>query len=261
MHMVSVKMFRDLNNNFSENVSRFWSAYSGWIQSDKFDYDLVASDNIDEKNGLNVDWKYLYREYYGNDIPFNIAMYNDSDWDDIIEFIELTYNHVILDDKKDKYEAKINEYLKRFDVGYLFSAGKFIKIDEIICEPNVQEILEWIDEYPDAAKAYRAALKKISEKQYARNAIDDMRLSIESLIRSIMGTNKTLENQIQPVGAALKNKGVLPQAVTFITTMLTHYTKYQNDNVKHHDTLDIEDIEMIVSMTAIMMKYIKDRLG
>lgn len=208
-----------------------------------------------------MDWKYLYREYYGNDIPFNIAMYNDSGWGDIIEFIELTYNHVILDDKKDKYEAKINEYLKRFDVGYLFSAGKFIKIDEIICEPNVQEILEWIDEYPDAAKAYRAALKKISEKQYARNAIDDMRLSIESLIRSIMGTNKTLENQIQPVGAALKNKGVLPQAVTFITTMLTHYTKYQNDNVKHHDTLDIEDIEMIVSMTAIMMKYIKDRLG
>ena len=259
--MVSVKMFRNPNNNFSENVSRFWRAYSGWIQSDKFDYDLVASDNIDEKYGLNVDWKYLYREYYGNDIPFNIAMYNDSGWGDIIEFIELTYNHVILDDKKDKYEAKINEYLKRFDVGYLFSAGKFIKIDEIICEPNVQEILEWIDEYPDAAKAYRAALKKISEKQYARNAIDDMRLSIESLIRSMMGTNKTLENQIQPVGAALKNKGVLPQAVTFITTMLTHYTKYQNDNVKHHDTLDIEDIEMIVSMTAIMIKYIKDRLG
>ena len=221
MHMVSVKMFRDPNNNFSENVSRFWMAYSGWIQSDKFDYDLVASDNIDEKYGLNV----------------------------------------ILDNKKDKYEAKINEYLKRFDVGYLFSAGKFIKIDEIICEPNVQEVLEWIDKYPDAAKAYRAALKKISEKQYARNAIDDMRLSIESLIRSIMGTNRTLENQIQPVGAALKNKGVLPQAVTFITTMLTHYTKYQNDNVKHHDTLDIEDIEMIVSMTAIMMKYIKDRLG
>lgn len=259
--MVSVKMFRDPNNNFDENVSKFWRAYSGWIQSNKFDYDLVASDNIDEKYGLNVDWQYLYREYCGDDIPFNIAMYNDSNWDDIVAFIELTYNHVILDNKKDKYEDKINEYLKRFDVGYLFSTGKFIKIDEIICEPNVQAVLEWIDEYPDAAKAYRAALKKISEKQYARNAIDDMRLSIESLIRSIMGTNKTLENQIQPVGAALKNKGVLPQAVTFITTMLTHYTKYQNDNVKHHDTLDIEDIEMIVSMTAIMMKYIKDRLG
>lgn len=33
--------------------------------------------------------------------------------------------------------------------------------------------------------------------------------------------------------------------------------KISNDNVKHHDTLDIEDIEMIVSMTAIMMKYIR----
>lgn len=110
--MVSVKLFGDPNNNFRENVLKFWRAYSGWIQSDKFDYDLVASDNIDEKYGLNVDWEFLYREY-----------------------------------------------------------------------------------------------------------------------------------------------------ISFITTMLTHYTKYQNDNVKHHDTLDVEDVEMIVSMTAIMMKYIKDRLG
>ena len=74
----------------------------------------------------------------------------------------------------------------------MFLAGKFINIDGVVSEPYVQEILEWIDEYPDAAKAYRAALKKISEKQYARNAIDDMRLSIESLIRNIMGTTKTL---------------------------------------------------------------------
>ena len=43
--------------------------------------------------------------------------------------------------------------------------------------------------------------------------------------------------------------------------MLTHYAKYQNDNVKHHDTADVEDIEMIVSMTAVMMKYLKDKLG
>lgn len=70
-----------------------------------------------------------------------------------------------------------------------------------------------------------------------------MRLSIESLVREIMGTTKTLENQIPSVGAALKAKGALPQAITFITTMLTHYAKYQNDNVKHHDTADVEDIE------------------
>lgn len=259
--MVSVKMFGNPNNNFRENVSKFWTAYLGWIQGDKFDSDLVSGDNIDEKYGLVADWKYLYGEYYGDDIPYSIAMYHDADWEDIIAFIELTYHHVILDGKKDKYEAKINEYLKRFSVGYLFSAGTFIKITEIVQEPNVQEILEWIDAYPDAAKAYRAALKKISEKQYARNALDDMRLSIESLVREIMGTTKTLENQIPSVGAALKAKGALPQAITFITTMLTHYAKYQNDNVKHHDTADVEDIEMIVSMTAVMMKYIKDKLG
>lgn len=47
--MVSVKMFGNPNNNFRENVSKFWTAYSGWIQGDKFDSDLVSGDNIDEK--------------------------------------------------------------------------------------------------------------------------------------------------------------------------------------------------------------------
>lgn len=53
----------------------------------------------------------------------------------------------------------------------------------------------------------------------------------------------------------------MPQAVTLVTTMLNHYAKYQNDNVKHHDTVDVNDSELIVNMTAIIMKYIRDRLG
>ena len=211
--------------------------------------------------GLNEKWGSIYREYLGKAIPFNIAILGDAKWDEIEEFICLVYDYVVFEDKRSLFEKKINEYLDRFDIKFLFLKGQFITADFVANQPTVTEVLEWIDLYPDAAKAYRAALKKLSNKEDTRNAIDDMRLALESLIRDIMGTTKTLENQIQPIGSALKNKGVLPQAVTLITTMLNHYAKYQNDNVKHHDKVDVNDSELIVNMTAIIMKYIRDRLG
>lgn len=258
--MVSVKLFRDPNNNFRENVSKFWTAYSGWIQSNKFDYDLVYSEYGDAKRGLNVNWEELYMEYLGRSVPFNISMFNESNWEEIQEFIEITYCYVIREEKKDAFIRKINEYLSRFKLDYMFLKGKFIHSDFIEEQEHVKEVLEWIDAYPDAAKSYRSALSKISDGIYDRNAIDDMRLALESLIRELVGTKKTLENQIQPLGALLKEKGVPVHIANLITTIITHYTKYQNDNVKHHDAVNKDDLEFLVNLTADIMKYTRDRL-
>lgn len=259
--MVSKKTFLNPNNTFTESVSKFWLAFTNcMINGEFFDYVPEEYKTITGM-GLNEKWGSIYREYLGKAIPFNIAILGDAKWDEIEEFICLVYDYVVFEDKRSLFEKKINEYLGRFDIKFLFLKGQFIAADFVANQPTVTEVLEWIDLYPDAAKAYRSALKKLSNKEDTRNAIDDMRLALESLIRDIMGTTKTLENQIQPIGSALKNKGVLPQAVTLVTTMLNHYAKYQNDNVKHHDKVDVNDSELIVNMTAIIMKYIRDRLG
>lgn len=259
--MVSKKIFLNPNNTFTESVSKFWLAFTNCMINDEF-FDYVPEEyKTITGTGLNEKWGSIYREYLGKAIPFNIAILGDAKWDEIEEFICLVYDYVVFEDKRSLFEKKINEYLDRFDIKFLFLKGQFITADFVANQPTVTEVLEWIDLYPDAAKVYRAALKKLSNKEDTRNAIDDMRLALESLIRDIMGTTKTLENQIQPIGSALKNKGVLPQAVTLITTMLNHYAKYQNDNVKHHDKVDVNDSELIVNMTAIIMKYIRDRLG
>lgn len=259
--MVSKKIFLNPNNTFTESVSKFWLAFTNcMINGEFFDYVPEEYKTITGM-GLNEKWGSIYREYLGKAIPFNIAILGDAKWDEIEEFICLVYDYVVFEDKRSLFEKKINEYLDSFDIKFLFLKGQIITADFVANQPTVTEVLEWIDLYPDAAKAYRAALKKLSNKEDTRNAIDDMRLALESLIRDIMGTTKTLENQIQPIGSALKNKGVLPQAVTLITTMLNHYAKYQNDNVKHHDKVDVNDSELIVNMTAIIMKYIRDRLG
>ena len=259
--MVSKKIFLNPNNTFTESVSKFWLAFTNCMKNGEF-FDYVPEEyKTITGTGLNEKWGSTYIEYLGKAIPFNIAILGDAKWDEIEEFICLVYDYVVLEDKRSLFEKKINEYLGRFDIKFLFLKGQFITADFVANQPTVTEVLEWIDLYPDAAKAYRAALKKLSNKEDTRNAIDDMRLALESLIRDIMGTTKTLENQIQPIGSALKNKGVLPQAVILVTTMLNHYAKYQNDNVKHHDTVDVNDSELIVNMTAIIMKYIRDRLG
>lgn len=259
--MVSKKIFLNPNNTFTESVSKFWLAFTNCMKKGEF-FDYVPEEyKTITGTGLNEKWGSTYIEYLGKTIPFNIAILGDAKWDEIEEFICLVYDYVVFEDKRSLLEKKINEYLGRFDIKFLFLKGQFITVDFVTNQPTVTEVLEWIDLYPDAAKAYRAALKKLSNKEDTRNAIDDMRLALESLIRDIMGTTKTLENQIQPIGSALKNKGVLPQAVTLVTTMLNHYAKYQNDNVKHHDTVDVNDSELIVNMTAIIMKYIRDRLG
>ena len=259
--MVSKKIFLNPNNTFTESVSKFWLAFTNCMKKGEF-FDYVPEEyKTITGTGLNEKWGSTYIEYLGKTIPFNIAILGDAKWDEIEEFICLVYDYVVFEDKRSLLEKKINEYLGRFDIKFLFLKGQFITADFVTNQPTVTEVLEWIDLYPDAAKAYRAALKKLSNKEDTRNAIDDMRLALESLVRDIMGTTKTLENQIQPIGSALKNKGVLPQAVTLVTTMLNHYAKYQNDNVKHHDTVDVNDSELIVNMTAIIMKYIRDRLG
>ncbi len=262
--MVSKKLFLNPNNDDFINVSKFWTAFTNWIQGTNFDFELVDEGKWSYFNGekkLDIDWENLYREYYGKSVPFTIAMFNESNWEDIKEFITLMYMCVIRNDKKDLFEHKINEYLRRFTVQYIFLKGEFVSSDYILEQPVVKAVLDWIDLYPDASKAYHSALNKISDGIYVRNAIDDMRLSLESLIRCLTGTSKTLENQIKPLGVLLKGKGVPPQTINMITTMITYYTKYQNDYVKHHDSVNKDDLEMIVNMTVNIMKYIRERLA
>lgn len=263
--MTTKKLFFNPNNSFKENISKLWIAFNNWIGGTEFNFELVDESNCDfniyGERILNVNWENLYREYKGKSAPFYVCVSGEPDFDEIEEFISLMYYHVILDDKKYVFENKINDYLKRFNIGYLFHKGIFIRSNDIINQPDVKEVLEWVDIYPKVAKEYYSALRKLSDGLYERNTIDDMRLALELLVKEITGVEKTLENQIQLLGLKLKEKNVLPQVRNMIITMLTFYTKYQNDYAKHNDEVNKDDLEIIINMTVNIMKYIKEKLG
>lgn len=51
----------------------------------------------------------------------------------------------------------------------------------------------WLEGYVKSKKLYDSALNKIKEKIFERNALDDMRLSFELLMKEILRNDKPLE--------------------------------------------------------------------
>lgn len=110
--------------------------------------------------------------------------------------------------------------------------------------------------YSAAHKAYSDALQKFQEGVFERNTLDDMRLALEQLIRALLSNAKNIDNNMQLLGAELKNKGISSCLRNMFSTVLRFYVEYQNEYIKHNDNVDPADVEYIMEQTSIMMKYL-----
>jgi hypothetical protein len=122
--------------------------------------------------------------------------------------------------------------------------------------PLVDDTRHWLGAHPSALAKLEEAKLKYDAKVFQRNLIDDLRLGLELLLKSVLENAKSLENQVQPIGARLKERGASPQFANMFTRLLDYYCKYQNDHVKHDDKLPEEEVEFIFEMTASFMKHI-----
>ena len=119
----------------------------------------------------------------------------------------------------------------------------------------------WLEGYAKSKGLYDSALSKIKERQFERNALDDMRLSFELLMKEILRNDKPLEKNISIIGDALSEKQVNYHFRNMITTIITYYTKYQNDFIKHNDRVNVDELLFVVELTSILMKFIIVKLG
>ena len=53
---------------------------------------------------------------------------------------------------------------------------------------------------PRAQEVYKSGITKYTAKNYERNILDDMRLSLELLVKQFLGNEKSLENQVSMLG-------------------------------------------------------------
>lgn len=139
---------------------------------------------------------------------------------------------------------------------HLFKKYSNYATDSISNTELVQETKHWLSNYPNSLKLYESALEKYENGIYERNALDDMRLSFELLVKDLLKNKKSLENQIQELGQVLKGKGASKELRNMITTVISYYTDYQNNHIKHDDQVNRNELEFIIELTSVIMKYL-----
>lgn len=152
-------------------------------------------------------------------------------------------------------ELASNEKVKEMR-SKLYSRYPQLATDRITETELVQKTKHWLSDFPDALRQYESALDKYEKGIFERNTLDDMRLSFELLVKSILNNNRSLENQIGDIGALLKNKGASVELRNMVPQTIKYYTDFQNSHVKHNDSVNSQEIEYVIELTSVLMKFL-----
>lgn len=135
------------------------------------------------------------------------------------------------------------------------------EFDYTIVRPNInsdllkQNLVE-LKDFPDASKLYLSALDKLNEEKFERNLLDDLRLCLESLLKSVLTNNKSLEKQFESLGKYLKQHNASKEVINMFTTLIDYYSKYHNAYIKHDDNVKKNEIELIVNLTSAFINFV-----
>ncbi|WP_297815955.1 hypothetical protein [uncultured Lactobacillus sp.] len=150
----------------------------------------------------------------------------------------------------------------------------YIKYEEYLCE-EIDELLSYQDNgssksrgsitdllscYPQKIKnQWRKACLFFDKGDY-RESLDDIRLTIELLVKEITRSEKSLENQKSNLGKFFKVKGINNQIVNLFWKMLDMYMNIQNDEAKHDvpENLGHEEITFLMNQASLIIRFLVD---
>lgn len=120
----------------------------------------------------------------------------------------------------------------------------------------IEDTKHWLDKYQASYNLYDSALTKFNNKIFERNLLDDLRLSLELLLKDIFKNGKSLENQISDIGVFVSRNGGSKEFSNMFRTLVDYFSRYQNTFVKHNDSVIEEEVEFIFEMTSSFMKHL-----
>ncbi|HEY5124686.1 MAG TPA: hypothetical protein VIK14_13225 [Ignavibacteria bacterium] len=113
-----------------------------------------------------------------------------------------------------------------------------------------------LKDYPEAGRIYQSALNKLNEGKNERNLLDDLRLSLEILLKKLLANNKSLENQTNEIGSFLKSKYISGEVRNMFIKLIDYYSKYQNNYIKHNNLVIRAEIDLIVNLTGAFINFL-----
>lgn len=120
----------------------------------------------------------------------------------------------------------------------------------------VKNTQHWLKDFPASLSAYDSAIAKYTNSLFQRNLLDDLRMSLELLLKQIFSNTKSLENQIPEIGRFVKSKGGSIELSNMLVKLIEYYSKYLNEHVKHNDNVIEVEIDFVLEMTSIFMKHL-----
>jgi hypothetical protein len=220
---------------------------------------LIAShldfDKLDFLWSRNGGGKYFMDEVKSKllsaDLPRTLFLLQNLFYIDISESIK---DEIYEEFNKDFEMSLLDINIKKTkSLEYIFYQKGAKLLDEMV----VNDILDWLDKYPEPCKKFVSALQKYQNHEDMRAVLDDLRLSLELLLKKILNNKTRLEKQTEPLGKYLKNKGTSEEVRNMFTTLLSYYAKYQDEYVKHNDkTKNIPEVEFIIYLTGTFMRLL-----
>ncbi|MGT2926383.1 hypothetical protein [Streptococcus cuniculipharyngis] len=134
-------------------------------------------------------------------------------------------------------------------------------VEEQKCLTEIEYLLA---DYPGSLDFWKKAMSHYQAFQY-RESLDNARLCLELLLKSLLVNEKSLENQRKPLGGWLKEQGVPKEISNMIWERIDYYAASQNNHVKHKKikelTKKLTEIEvcLIRDETYAIIKYLVNR--
>lgn len=155
--------------------------------------------------------------------------------------------------EKDCYEEDLIQTIAKMKAKF----PEYNNNEQVLNLDLVEDTKHWLSEFPAALTVYTTAENQYLEGKYQREVLDNIRLSLELLLKDILGNSKSLENQkMQTVLKELKNEEVSTPLRNMITAFLGYFYTFQNDLVKHNDDVTETEIEVVFEMTSSLMKFL-----
>lgn len=142
------------------------------------------------------------------------------------------------------------EFLSQIKYHSRLSQDDFLRDEIDLLEKDASNgVIKARNSVSSLLETYSIDIKKQWQRTYTfydhldyRNALDNMRLTIELLIKRITGSTASLENQTNILGGFLKEKDISKEVRNLFFKMLDMYAKIDSSN-------------MVGNMTAFIMQY------
>lgn len=111
---------------------------------------------------------------------------------------------------------------------------------------NTNGVLNELVSHPMPLDLYKKAIDGFQKQRDYRHAMDDLRLSLELLLRDVLSNEKSLEKQGKFLNAYLGKGGISSEIIAGITEEMKALGRYFNEHEKQKDDINISDIDCVV---------------